>query len=59
MDREDLFISFVVGVVFGAMILTMLTHGVTTASWRRETVERNLAQYCPTDGKWAWEDECP
>lgn len=25
---------------------------------RAEAIERDYAQYCPTDGKWAWKGEC-
>jgi hypothetical protein len=26
--------------------------------WQTVTIERGLAQYCPTNGEWAWKGEC-
>lgn len=59
MNDNDTLIGIFVGIVFGAVASFFLTSGITISSWKTETVERNLAQYCPKDGKWAWKDECP
>jgi len=32
--------------------------GITNDLWKRDTVHRGLAIYCPTDGEWAWNGEC-
>lgn len=27
-------------------------------TWKRNAIERGLAQYCPITAKWAWKGEC-
>lgn len=46
------------GFLFG--MFTTFWFGVinTHADWERTTVQRGLAQYCPTTGYWAWKGEC-
>lgn len=51
------FESGFVGLGLG-LILGLTTMFSEQAEWRRETVERGLAQYCPTTGEWAWKGEC-
>ena len=45
------------GICFGLMV-AVISWGVTNNNWKRETVDRGLALYCPTDGQWAWVGEC-
>jgi len=42
------------------VLVVGMTIGVAGISneWRRATVDRGLALYCPTDGQWAWVGEC-
>lgn len=46
--------ALVVGFTFG----TVIGYALADDNWRRETVARDLAMHCPTDGAWAWKGEC-
>lgn len=46
-----------VGVCVGALI-TAAAWVVADTGWKHDTVQRGLAVYCQTDGRWAWVGEC-
>jgi len=50
--------GLVFGFIIGMSITFWLVELDVNSNWRKETVERGLAQYCPHDGKWAWKGEC-
>ena len=50
----ELFLGF----CFGVMMFAVASWGVTNDLWKRDTVDRGLALYCPMDGEWAWVGEC-
>lgn len=50
--------AFVIGIFFGGLLAAILLMHVADRAWRKETVERGLALYCPDDGKWSWNGEC-
>jgi len=33
-------------------------HGIASSVFKKGAIERGYAQYCPTDGAWAWKGEC-
>lgn len=47
-------VGFFLGALFGLGAGTDSQNGV----WKKLTVERGLAIYCPTNGEWAWNGEC-
>ena len=51
-----------VGVVVGFFATTFLfgwiVHINVNNKWRSEIIQRDLAQYCPDNGEWAWKGEC-
>lgn len=44
--------------LFCGVLLAIASWGVTNDCWKRDTVDRGFAIYCPTDGQWAWNGEC-
>jgi hypothetical protein len=58
MNEESAFvlaITVIAAMIFGTI---SVTHLAVNTEWRADTVARGLAQYCPTDGAWAWKGEC-
>ena len=49
--------GLVIGVWVG-LTAAIVAWGVTTSTWKADTVQRGLAMYCPDDGEWAWNGEC-
>lgn len=47
-------VAFAIGFLVGGVVAVSLT----TSEFERDTIQRGLAQYCPTDGAWAWKGEC-
>ena len=63
---EDVWVLGVLGPA-GAVLMFILLAGwgifeagryAEREEWRAELVERGLAEHCPSDGRWAWMDEC-
>lgn len=50
-------VAFWMGIWVGLMA-AIVAWGVTTSTWKADTVERGLAMYCPDNGQWAWNGEC-
>ena len=46
------------GLVIGLVVGMFAGGGIMNSDWRKATIDRNLAQYCPADGAWAWKGEC-
>lgn len=36
----------------------LLVFGDHPAQFKAAAIERGYAEYCPTDGEWAWKGEC-
>jgi hypothetical protein len=49
--------AFLFGLAIG-VILAIGAWGMTKAVWRMDLVARDLAQYCPVDGAFAFKGEC-
>ena len=51
-------------IAFIILIIITITVGFVAGSqrtgdaYKAQAVERGYAQYCPTDGAWAWVGEC-
>lgn len=56
------FAAWLFGIAVGLFlgILFVLDAGTDKQNgvWKKLTVERGLALYCPDDGVWAWNGEC-
>lgn len=54
--------AWLFGIAIGLFIGTLFAQGSGADSqdrvWKKMTVERGLALYCPNDGVWAWNGEC-
>ena len=50
--------DFSIGILVGAIFIGALTYWINNELWRSDTIERDLAIYCPTSGDWAWKGEC-
>jgi hypothetical protein len=54
--------EFISGLVAGGFLGVLIGLGAgsdgTKKDWKKLTVERGLALYCPKDGAWAWNGEC-
>jgi hypothetical protein len=50
--------SFTAGIIIGLFMGLVIAGTLVRAEWRRDTVERGLALYCPSTGDWAWIGEC-
>ena len=55
---SDGFAIFLFGVALGISTTYWIGVSGSDRSWRKETIERGLGQYCPHNGKWAWKGEC-
>ena len=49
--------TFWLGLTLG-VILAIGSWGATRTAWRMDLVSRDLAQYCPEDGSFAFKGEC-
>lgn len=56
------FIGWLFGIAVGFFLGALFAQGSGADSqdrvWKKMTVERGLALYCPDDGVWAWNGEC-
>ena len=55
---NDPIITFVAGLGLGLLGGVSSGGAIVEEVWQVETVERDLAQYCPKTGHWAWKGEC-
>lgn len=51
-------IGLFLGIVPVSVIFSVWAEDNANLRWKRITVERGLAQYCPKTGNWAWIGEC-
>ena len=56
------FTAWLFGIAVGFFLGALFAQGSGADSqdrvWKKMTVERGLALYCPNDGVWAWNGEC-
>jgi len=55
---SDGFAIFLFGAALGISTTYWIGVSGSDRSWRKETIERGLGQYCPNNGEWAWKGEC-
>jgi hypothetical protein len=52
------FVAWLFGIAVGFLLGALFAQGSGDRVWKKMTVERGLALYCPDDGVWAWNGEC-
>jgi len=58
---SDNFVIVLAIAAFATLTLIMgasIGHREASRVYKSDAIERGYAQYCPTDGAWAWKDEC-
>lgn len=52
------FLSLDPKIIFAGVVAAVISAALQDSEWHAETVARDLAEYCPADGEWAWKGEC-
>lgn len=55
---SDIVSAIMFGVLIGLVIGGSVASSISVNEWRKDTVARGLAIYCPQNGQWAWIGEC-
>lgn len=53
-----LFVALAAAIVIGPVEGYKAGKDASSREWQKTTVDRGLAIYCPSNGKWAWLGEC-
>ena len=53
-DGSGILSLLILGIIIGFMI----GYYVASDNYKTEAINRNYAIYCPSDGNFAWKDEC-